>query len=134
MQWTPTAWTRDLKHAVRMLRRTPGFLAVSVATLGLAIGVTAGMFAVVNVVLLDPLPYAHPDRLVYIGASAPGSEIPGEFGVSAEFFIQYSEQSKLLEDAGTFNNFTATFRIDERAERIWMSSSTPSLFTTLGAR
>jgi predicted permease len=127
-------WTRDLRHAARALLRVPGFTAMAVGTLGLAIGVNAGIFSVVNKVLLDPLPYANADRLVYIAATAPGSDLNGEFGVSDEFFVQYSEQSKLLEDVSTFNSFTSTMRAGDRVERIRMSAPTYSLFTTLGAR
>ncbi len=134
MRGISTGWLNDLKHAARALRRTRGFTAMSVVTLGLAIGVTAGMFTVVKAVLLNPLPYANADRLVYIAATAPGSDLPPEFGVSTEFLVHYKEQSKLLEDMSVFNSFTSTFRIDDRVERIRMSSPTSSLFTTLGAR
>ncbi len=127
-------WTRDLRHALRALRRAPGFTAMTVGTLGLAIGVNAGMFSVVNKVLLDPLPYPHADRLLFISATAPGSDLPPEFGVAAEFFVQYKEQSRLLEDVSTFNSFTSTMRAGDRVERIRMSQPTNSLFTTLGAR
>ena len=51
---------RDLKYGWRALLRTPGFLVTTVGTLGLAIGAVAGMFSVVNTVLLDPLPYPEP--------------------------------------------------------------------------
>ena len=85
---------------MRALLRTPGFTGMSVTTLGLAIGVTAGLFSVVNAVLIHPLPYVAADRLVYIAATAPGSDLPAEFGVSAEFFVHYKEQSRLLEDVG----------------------------------
>ena len=129
-----TGWLTDFRHASRALRRTPGFTAMSVVTLGLALGVTAGMFSVVKTVLLDPLPYAHADRLVYIAATAPGSDLPPEFGVSAEFLVHYKEQSKLLEDVSFVNSFTSTFRIDDRVERIWMSSPTAAAFSTLGAK
>jgi len=127
-------WTRDLRHAVRSLRRTPAFAIVSIGTLGLAIGVNAGMFSVVDTVLLKPLPFAHVDRLVHIAATAPGSGFPDEFGVAAEFFVQYKEQSKLIEDISTYNSFTSTLRVGDRVERVRMSSPTNSLYSTLGAK
>jgi len=133
MRWTLQEWARDLRHAGRSLRRTPGFTLTAAGMLGLAIGAGAGLFAVVNTVLLDPLPYANADRLVYIAASAPGSDFPPEFGVSAEFYVQYREQSRLLEDVSTSNSFTATLRTPDRVERIRMSWPTNSLFPTLGA-
>jgi predicted permease len=126
-------WARDLRHAARTLFRTPAFTLMAVGTLGLAIGANAGMFSVVDNVLLKPLPFASADRLVYIAATAPGSDLPAEFGVSAEFFVQYKEQARLIEDVSTFNSFTSTLRVGDRVERIRMSQPTSSLFTTLGA-
>ena len=92
------------------------------------------MFNVVDTVLLHPLPFAHADRLVHIAASAPGSGMPPEFGVACEFYVQYKEQSKLLEDVSTYNSFTSTMRAGDRVERIRMSWPTNSLFSTLGAK
>ena len=66
--------------------------------------------------------------------SAPGSDMPEEFGVAAEFFLQYKEQSKLLQDVATYNSFTSTMRAGDRVERIRMSFPTNSLFSTLGAK
>jgi predicted permease len=127
-------WARDLRHAVRSLRRTPGFAVITIGTLGLAIGVNAGMFSVIDTVLLEPLPFANVDRLVHIAATAPGSGFPDEFGVAAEFFVQYKEQSKLIEDVSTYNSFTSTLRVGDRVERVRMSAPTNSLFSTLGAK
>src|SRR5690606_17372634 len=82
---TMARWARDLRHGARTLRRTPGFAAAAVVTLSLALGASAGIFGVMHAVVLRPLPFEEPDRLVHIGASAPGSDLPEEFSVSLEF-------------------------------------------------
>jgi putative ABC transport system permease protein len=130
--WLGNGWSQDLRHAVRALRRTPGFTLVAVGTLGLALGVNAGIFSIVDAVLLRPLPFPEPDRLVYIGGTAPGSDLRGEFQLGPEFLIQYREQSKLLEDVAPYDDFTNTLRVGDRAERVRMAVSTPSLFPILG--
>ena len=134
MSSTIEQWGRDLRHGARALRRAPGFTAVAVATLGLSIGVNAGMFSVVNAVLLNPLPFPNADRLVAIHGTAPGTDMPQEFDVAREFFLHYKEQSQLLEDVGFYFEFTNTMRAGDRVERILLSAPPPSLFTTLGAR
>ena len=134
MRWTGTDWLSDLRVAARTLGRAPGFSAVTIGTLGLAIGANAAMFGVVDAVLLRPLPYANVDRLVHIAATAPGSGLSDEFGVAAEFYVQYKEQSKLIEDVAIYNSFTNTVRLGDRVERLRMSWPTSTLFNTLGAK
>jgi len=126
-------WTNDLRQALRTLRRSPGITLLAVLTLGLAIGANAGIFSVVDTVLLDPLPYSEPDRLVYVAGTAPGSDFPEEFPLALEFFVQYQEESKLLDGISTFNSFTNTLRVDDQIERVRMSAPTYTLFETLGA-
>ena len=122
----------ELKLAARTLRRTPGFTLLSIATLALPIGVLAALYAIVHTVLLTPLPFAEPDRLVAIRATAPGTEMPEEFGLPLEFYLAYREQSKLVADLTTVNSFTNTLRVGERVERPGMSWPTSTAFSTLG--
>ena len=117
-------WTRDLVHGVRALRRAPGFTLVAVGTLGLAVGVNAGVFSVVDAVLLNPLSFPDADRLVQIRASAPGSDRRGELNATQDFYLQYRDQADLLEDIGAYNWFTSTLRAGDRVERVGMSAVT----------
>jgi predicted permease len=128
------AWAVDLRLATRTLRRTPGFTATSTGTLGLAIGVLAGIFAVVDRVLLEPLPYPEPDRLVAVLATAPGSDLPEEFTVSSEFFLHYREHARQIQSVAAWNTFSSTLRVGDRVERVRMGVASPSLYATLGAR
>ena len=116
------AW--NLRYALRSLRRSPAFVALTVSTLGLAIGAVAGIWSVVDTVLLDPLPYPHADRLVVIAGTAPGSDLPEEFALAPEFYLQYREQADLLDGVAIYNSFTSTLRTDDRVERIRMSMPT----------
>jgi hypothetical protein len=116
----------DLGQAARALRRAPGFTMVAVGTLGIALGALAGVFTVVDAVLLDPLPYDEPDRLVAIRGAAPGTELPAEFPLSGEFYLQYRE-SELLADVATYTSYTNSLRVDDRVERVRIGTSTASL-------
>jgi len=86
----------DLKLALRRLRRAPLFTAISLATLALGIGATVAIFGVVNSVLLRPLPYPDPDRLVSLLHTAPGlgmAEVPHS---DASYFL-YTDESRAFD-------------------------------------
>jgi putative ABC transport system permease protein len=125
---------RDLRHAWRALRRTPGFLATAVVTLGLAIGAVTGMFSVVNTVILKPLPFPDPQRLMVVQGTAPGSDLPERFGVGPEFYLHYKERSKLLDGIFVFGGGRSTFRTANRVERVGMAWPSNEMYATLGVR
>ena len=127
-------WLMDFRHGWRALVRTPGFLVTSVATLALAIGAVVGMFSVVNTVLLRPLPFPDPDRLVVLSGTAPGSDLPERFGLGQEFYLHYKERSQLLDGVFLFGGGTSTLRTENRVERIPMVFPTNDIYATLGAR
>src|SRR5688572_8157402 len=81
-----------LRPTVRRLARTPAFTAVSVITLGLGIAGTTTAFSVVNTILLRPLPYHEPDRLVQLWHTAPGLGIP-QVEQSDASYIQYVDKA-----------------------------------------
>jgi predicted permease len=127
-------WISDFRHGWRALVRTPVFLVTSVATLALAMGAVVGMFSVVNAVLLRPLPFPDPDRLVVVSGTAPGSDLPDRFGLGQEFYLHYKERSQLLDGIFLFGGGTSTLRTEHRVERIAMAFPTNDIYATLGAR
>jgi predicted permease len=134
MRGSLQAWMRDLRHGARTLRGMPAFTATSAGTLGLAIGLLAGIYTVLDTVVLDPLAYPEPQRLVAVAATAPGSDLPREFDVAPEFLLHYKEHSRQLENVAAYDTFTSTIRVGDRVERVRMSVASSSLYDTLGAR
>jgi putative ABC transport system permease protein len=124
---------QDLRFAWRGFIRTPGFLAVAVATLGLGIGVNSAIFTLVNAVVLRPLPYTDPARLVRVTADFTSLNVP-DIGMSPPELFDYRDRSSLFEGiAGLFPINANVTAIDE-PERVEVLLVSPSYFDVLGTR
>ncbi len=98
---------QELRFGFRLIRKNPGFAAIAILVLGLGIGANTAIFSVVNGVLLRPLPFPEPERLVRIWHTPPEKSFPGmtTFSVSVANFIDWKAQSKSF-DALSMYSFT----------------------------
>lgn len=131
MEWLGSA-TRDLRLALRSLRRQPGFSLTAVLTLALGIGATAAIFSVANGVLLTPLPYADADRVVTVWSS--WSDFPDQTWVSFGEYQYYTQQNRTLDDVGLYQSFPQSFTSPENPERVRAAAITPNVLSILGVQ
>ncbi|MGE0554942.1 MAG: ADOP family duplicated permease [Gemmatimonadales bacterium] len=124
---------RDFALAVRGLRRAPGFALIASFTLGLGLGATAAIFTVVDGVLLRPLPYPEPERLVRLWEVSPQGDDRNV--VSEGNYLDWAERATSFAAIGAHTGaYGVTVTGDREPARLQQVSATPSLFGVLGAR
>jgi predicted permease len=129
-----SALGRDLVHAVRGFVRRPGFAAVVILTLGLGIGATTAIYALLDVVVLQPLPYPNAGRLVTIEHPVPGIETNAKWRMSRAGYFFFRKNSKAFEDIAVFNRSEASFVTPDAAERVRAAAVSGNFFDVVGGR
>jgi putative ABC transport system permease protein len=114
-----------------MLRKYPGFALTVVITLGLGIGANATIFSVINAVLLEPLPYQKPDRLIRLWESNPGSNLI-DIAVSVPNFQDWQKQQSVFEQLTASENATFNLTGSGEPQRVSAARITANLIPTLG--
>jgi putative ABC transport system permease protein len=123
---------QDLRYALRSLRHQPLFTAIAVITLALGIGANTAIFSVVNGVLIKPLPYHEPDRLVTVWQTmGDGRRIP----IALQDYLDWQRRQRGFEDIAVYDPFEAfTLTGEGPAERIRAALVTGNYFRMLGVR
>jgi putative ABC transport system permease protein len=125
---------QDLRYGGRMLWKNPGFTIVAVITLALGIGANTAIFSVVNAVLLRPLPFAEPERLVMVwlkgSEAAGGNRVP----LPVADLLDWRAQNRSFESVGAFRTAAYNYIGGESPERVRVADVTANFFTTLGAQ
>jgi putative ABC transport system permease protein len=98
---------QDLRYALRLLRRSPGFTVLAVLILALGIGANTSIFSVVSAVLLKPLPFAEPDRLVLLWEDASSTGGSARVTVAPGNYVDWKARSRSFEDMALFNGLQA---------------------------
>jgi putative ABC transport system permease protein len=125
-----TLW-HDLRYALRMLTKNPGVSAIALLTLALGIGANTAIFSVVSAVLLQPLPYQNPERLVSLWENVPEH---GRWRVAPANFFDWKKQNTVFTDVVAFGSATQTLTGDGDPEQLSGTAVTSGYFEVVGVQ
>ena len=128
-RWT-AGLVHDIRYAVRTLAHTPGFAAVAILTIALGIGANTTIFSILHAVVLRPLPYVDPSRLVNVGEAQDGHT--GTVGFTT--VIDWREQTQSFEGLALVRTWAATFVANGEPEQIPGVRVTANYFGLLGIK
>lgn len=123
----------DLRYSLRRLLKSPGYSAVAIMTLALAMGANATIFGFVDAVLLQPLPFQQPERLVSLWESLPQRSLP-RYRVSSHDFLQWQSQSRSFEEMALYRRASFLMRNSDGVSLIYGSQVSRGFFQVLKAQ
>jgi predicted permease len=129
--WWGHFW-QDVRYALRMLRKAPGFTAIAVLTIALGIGATTAIFSVVDATLLHPLPYPHPEQLVSVEDDLPGVGAQN-VGISIPEW-QDLERSGIFQHVSPIGGGSVNLTGSSQPARIFFAAVPPNYFALIGVK
>ena len=127
-RWLETL-LQDLRYGMRMLRKSPGFTTVAILTLALGIGATTAIFTVVDQLILKPLPYPQPNRLVYL---VQGYGPHPSLSISFPEYLMWRSQTRIIEDAAAGRDGAPVSLRGDHPEQLQTLRVTANYFTLFG--
>jgi putative ABC transport system permease protein len=124
-------WLADVRYALRLLRKSPAFAAVAIATLALGIGANTAIFSTLDAVLLRPLPYGDPDRLVMIWEDAHEAGFPRNTPAPGNY-TDWVRLNRSFEGIAATRGATANLTGGSSPEQVVGRAVTPNFFSVLG--
>jgi predicted permease len=126
------ALLEDIRYALRQLRRAPGFAVTAVLTLALGIGATTAIFTLVYDVMLRPLPYAHPDRLIVMQERvAEFRDIYPELPMSANHFVMWQQNSRTIQSMAVIEQDSMPLGMGDHPLQVDVLKTTSGIFSVL---
>ena len=122
---------QDLRHSIRAFARTPGFTLLAILTLALGIGANSAIFSVVNGVILKPLGYPDPERLVMITSQFPSMGFD-KFWMDPPEYFDFAKHNQSFASVGAYNVGAANLSAGDRPSRVTSVAVTASMFDVLG--
>jgi putative ABC transport system permease protein len=129
-----TGLIQDVRYALRQLRKSPGFTAVTILTLTLGIGANTAIFSVIETVLLRPLPFREPDRLIWLNGKVPQTD---EAGVSPADFLDYRAANRSFQQLAGVSQVVMAGPASlsgDKPEQVITNLVSAGFFETLGIR
>ena len=123
---------RDVRHGLRVMRQSPGFTAAALLTLALGIGATSAVFSVVRTVMLEPLPYRDPDRIVAVWETNRGGTSRNV--IAPANFVAWRERTRTLEHLGMVGPTNLVVIVDGQPSNVSGLTMSADVFTALGVQ
>ena len=132
-RWWMHAFVRDARYAVRLLVKQPGVTLIALLTLAIGIGGNTAIFSAVDAVLLRPLPYREPDRLVKVGEKRAAEGVLDNVVAPADF-LDWARMNTVFEDMAAYSGITADLPGIGEPEPLAAAGVSPSFFDIPGLR